>query len=278
MSKNTNKKIATVALVATMVTQNIQPVLAVENLNTELPKAKDLIISEYMEGSGSNKAIEIYNGTGKSVDLSKYKLEVYTNGSTKAQNTHQLSGTLEHDKTYVIVDSSANDEIKEKGNITSAESKVTYYNGDDAVVLKNNEDVIDSIGKIGEDPGDAWISNNVSTKDMTLVRKSSIAQGDTNTSDDFDPSVEWEAYNKDYADNLGKHLMDAVHGGDTLAPSAQLINKVESHNISDDLQISVKAEDDRKVESVILYYRNVGEVEYKELLLSRFNDTYTATI
>ena len=278
MSKNTNKKIATVALVATMVAQNIQPVLAVEEINTEIPHAKDLIISEYIEGSSSNKAIEIYNGTGKSVDLSNYKLELYTNGSTKVGNTHHLSGTLEHDKTYVIVDPSANDEIKAKGDITSADSKITYYNGDDAIVLKNNEDVIDSIGKIGEDPGDSWTSNNVSTKDMTLVRKSSITQGDTNPSDDFDPSVEWEVYNKDYADNLGKHLMDAVHGGDTVAPTAELINKVETHNISDDLQVSIKAEDDRKVESVILYYRNVGEVEYKELLLSRFNDTYTAKI
>ena len=278
MSKNTNKKIATVALVATMVAQNIQPVLAVEEINTEISHAKDLIISEYIEGSSSNKAREIYNGTGKSVDLSNYKLELYTNGFTKVENTHHLSGTLEHDKTYVIVDPSANDEIKAKGDITSADSKITYYNGDDAIVLKNNEDVIDSIGKIGEDPGDSWTSNNVSTKDMTLVRKSSITQGDTNPSDDFDPSVEWEVYNKDYADNLGKHLMDAVHGGDTVAPTAELINKVETHNISDDLQVSIKAEDDRKVESVILYYRNVGEVEYKELLLSRFNDTYTAKI
>lgn len=278
MSKNTNKKIATVALVATMATQNIKPVLAIEEVKTDISNAKDLIISEYIEGSGSNKAIEIYNGTGKSVDLSNYRLELYSNGSTKAGNTHQLTGTLEHDKTYVIVDPSANNDIKEKGNITSADSKITYYNGDDAIVLKNNDKVIDSIGKVGEDPGDAWIFNNVSTKDMTLIRKSSIEQGDTNPYDEFNPSVEWEAYNKDYAGNLGAHLMDVVHGGDIVAPTAELINKVKSHNISDDLLISIKAEDDRKVESVILYYKNVGESEYKELLLSRYNDIYTAKI
>ena len=31
---------------------------------------EDLFFSEYIEGSSFNKAIEIYNGTGSSVDLS----------------------------------------------------------------------------------------------------------------------------------------------------------------------------------------------------------------
>ena len=34
--------------------------------------AEDLIISEYIEGSSYNKAIELYNGTGSDVDLSQY--------------------------------------------------------------------------------------------------------------------------------------------------------------------------------------------------------------
>ena len=34
----------------------------------------DLLISEYIEGSSFNKAIEIYNGTGGDVDLSGYDL------------------------------------------------------------------------------------------------------------------------------------------------------------------------------------------------------------
>ena len=45
--------------------------------------APDLFISEYIEGSSFNKAIEIYNGTGASVDLAAggYILELYSNGS-----------------------------------------------------------------------------------------------------------------------------------------------------------------------------------------------------
>ncbi len=45
----------------------------------------DLFISEYIEGSNFNKAIEIYNGTGSNVDLSNYTLELYSNGASTAQ-------------------------------------------------------------------------------------------------------------------------------------------------------------------------------------------------
>ena len=35
-----------------------------------LAATSDLLFSEYIEGSSFNKALEIYNGTGASVDLS----------------------------------------------------------------------------------------------------------------------------------------------------------------------------------------------------------------
>ncbi|MGL4749863.1 MAG: lamin tail domain-containing protein, partial [Shewanella sp.] len=42
--------------------------------------ADNLIISEYVEGSGNNKAIELYNPTAGSIDLSQYQLRFYFNG------------------------------------------------------------------------------------------------------------------------------------------------------------------------------------------------------
>ena len=44
----------------------------------------DLFISEYVEGSSNNKAIELYNGTGAPVDLTAggYQLQLYFNGAT----------------------------------------------------------------------------------------------------------------------------------------------------------------------------------------------------
>lgn len=37
--------------------------------------ATDLFFSEYIEGGSNNKAIEIFNGTGVSIDLSDYQFE-----------------------------------------------------------------------------------------------------------------------------------------------------------------------------------------------------------
>ena len=56
----------------------------------------DLIISEYIEGSSNNKAIEIFNGTGAAIDLAAggYRLQFFSNGSTTASVTINLNGTV----------------------------------------------------------------------------------------------------------------------------------------------------------------------------------------
>ena len=41
--------------------------------------ATDLMISEYIEGSSNNKAVELYNGTDQAIDLAAYELAVYFN-------------------------------------------------------------------------------------------------------------------------------------------------------------------------------------------------------
>ncbi|MGE8080449.1 endonuclease [Peribacillus loiseleuriae] len=171
--------------------------------------ASDLIISEYIEGSSFNKAIELYNGTGKSINLSDYTLELHTNGAITADKKLSLTGTLENGKTFVIHHNDAHAEIKGKGDL--ANSAVINFNGDDPVVLKKSDEVIDSIGQID-------VKANFAT-DVTLVRKSSITSGDKILNDPFDPT-EWTKYLKDTFTNLGSHEMDA---GD----STPVENKVE---------------------------------------------------
>ncbi|MEC2077843.1 chitobiase/beta-hexosaminidase C-terminal domain-containing protein [Metabacillus fastidiosus] len=172
--------------------------------NTVGPAA-DLIISEYIEGSSFNKAIELYNGTGASVDLSKYSLELYSNGVEVATKALKLTGELENGKTYVISHAQAAESIKSKAQLL--DSAVMNHNGDDAFVLRNGTEVIDSFGTVGEDPGTAWGST-VKTADMTLIRKSSVTKGDTDPFNAFDPAEEWTNLPKDDASDLGKHKMD----------------------------------------------------------------------
>lgn len=69
--------------------------------------ATDLFISEYIEGSSNNKAVEIYNGTGSPVSLANYQVMVFPNGST-TPSTISLSGTLAHGDVYVVAHPSAN--------------------------------------------------------------------------------------------------------------------------------------------------------------------------
>ena len=57
--------------------------------------ASDLFFSEYSEGDGNNKYLEIYNGTGESVDLSSYLIRYSQNGASEWNSTELgLNGTL----------------------------------------------------------------------------------------------------------------------------------------------------------------------------------------
>lgn len=183
---------------------NVSGVLTV---NPGASCATDLIISEYYEGGGNDKYIEIYNGTGSSVDLSNYKLSYYSNGSTTA-NDLALSGTLADGATHIYANSTATATILG----FSQQDGSLFINGDDAIALRTTGgSIVDVIGQIGTDPGSEWGSGLTSTADNTLVRKSSITDGDTNGSDAFDPSTEWDGY-ANITTYAGAHTMTCVTG------------------------------------------------------------------
>ncbi len=63
-------------------------------LGLHAQECSDLFISEYVEGSGNNKAIEIYNPTNSAIDLSTYQLVRYSNGEFEPAAVG-LTGTIE---------------------------------------------------------------------------------------------------------------------------------------------------------------------------------------
>lgn len=155
--------------------------------------ATDLFISEYVEGSSNNKALEIFNGTGADVDLSQYSLKKQTNGAGEYKDEKSLSGTLANGDVYVIANSSASDAIKAKADLT--ENLITAFNGNDAIGLFKNGTQIDEVGVFNQ-PAD-W------GKDVTLVRKSTV----TSPKVPYDAN-DWNSLATDYIDNLGSHTMD----------------------------------------------------------------------
>ncbi len=166
--------------------------------------ASELFFSEYIEGSSNNKALEIYNATGSAVDLaaSDYNIQMYFNGSTSAGLTINLVGTVADGDVFVLAQSNAATEILAQADQTNGAG---WFNGDDAVVLRKGTTIIDVIGQVGFDPGSQWGIDLVSTADNTLRRKDHICAGDTNGSDVFDPSAEWDGYANNTFDGLGAH-------------------------------------------------------------------------
>ena len=125
--------------------------------------ASDLLISEYLEGSSNNKALEIANFTGTTINLSGYSLKKASNGGGWT-STLTLNGQLENGKVYVIANNSASSTIKNKAQKT--DTSVLSFNGNDAIGLFKGNSLIDLVGNP--------TSSSVFAKDKTLQRKSSI--------------------------------------------------------------------------------------------------------
>jgi predicted extracellular nuclease len=166
----------------------------------------ELFVSEYIEGTSNNKALEIYNGTGAPVDLAagNYAVQVFFNGGANAGLTISLTGSVAAGDVYVLAHSLAGPAILAQADQTNGAG---WFNGDDAVALLKGSAAIDSIGQRGFDPGTEWGSGLTSTADNTLRRKPTIQAGDTNTLDPFDPAVEWNGFTTDTFDGLGSHTI-----------------------------------------------------------------------
>jgi len=120
----------------------------------------ELFFSEYIEGWSNNKALEIYNPTSNTIDLSAYSISRYSNGGT-SPSTSQLSGSIEPFSTFVVgldkrnpdgtgyeapmwdgnytyTDSITNEEVTINNEEDDLQSKVnlflnpTYYSGTNA--------------------------------------------------------------------------------------------------------------------------------------------------
>lgn len=168
----------------------------------------DLLISEYVEGSGSDKALEIFNGTGAQIDLSDYQLELYSNGSTSG-TAIPLTGMLSDSDIYVIANSSAS--FSSESYVDDATGAISH-NGDDAYILRHigSNAVVDSFGRVGEDPGEEWPAPSGGTRDNTLRRLSTVCSGDTDQFDTFDGNSEWEGLGNNVFDGLGSHSADCL--------------------------------------------------------------------
>jgi hypothetical protein len=193
----------------------------------------ELFFSEYVEGWSQNKAIEIYNPTNTTVDLSNYQIERYSNGATNssAGGITTLTGMLASGDAFVLTNGetdtgstfgfcdplliSLGDMAEPNGSYPTP----MHMNGNDAMVLTKNGEIIDVIGKVGEDPASgAWTDDVASgftmgswwTAQHTLIRKNTVLYGDNIGTDSFNPSLEWDSLLVGTWNNLGSHSCDCI--------------------------------------------------------------------
>jgi len=146
--------------------------------------SNNLFISEVAEGSSNNKYIEIFNPTSGPVSLDNYAFPTVSNAPTTAGehefwNTFTAGAEIAAGDVYVVCHGVAYDTIL-------AECDQTFNflsNGDDGLCLAQGTEesytLLDCVGDFNGDPGSGWDVAGVAaaTKDHTLVRKSSVTQG-----------------------------------------------------------------------------------------------------
>ena len=204
------------------------------NMSAQITDCSELFFSEYVEGWSQNKAIEVYNPTNATIDLSNYTIERYSNGATNssAGGITNLTGMLASGEAFVLTngetDTSSTFGYCDPALIAlgdMAEPNGSYptpmhMNGNDAMVLTKNGTVIDVIGKVGEDPASgAWTDDAASgftlgtwwTMQHTLIRKQNVLSGDNNGLDLFDPSAEWDSLPVGTWGNLGSHTCNCLN-------------------------------------------------------------------
>ena len=154
----------------------------------EKTNCSELFISEYVEGDGYNKHIEIYNPTNQVIVLTnEYNLQIYSNGNN-SPSTINLTGSIEPFGVFVI-----SHNLASLGIVSNQLTSTLFFNGNDAVALANATNIIDLIGVIGEDLDFA--------KDTGLKRKNNSQQPMLV----YDAS-KWDVLNEDDVSNLGYHF------------------------------------------------------------------------
>jgi len=100
-----------------------------------LASRKDLLLSEYIEGTENNAMIEIFNGTDRPINFEdeKYFLEIYTDDDENPEQKIYLEGEITKNGVFVITHSDAEDDLKNIANQTTGEIDLENAR---AVVLK----------------------------------------------------------------------------------------------------------------------------------------------
>jgi len=184
----------------------------------------DLFFSEYIEGTYQNKALEVYNGSGATVDLSNYRIAQSVNGNGW-QYWHEfpVGSIIADGDVWVMVTDESDAQLQDVADEILSYPSVVHHNGNDARGIEMTIDggatwtLIDVIGIPTEDPETGWDVAGVTAATLkhTLVRKTAVENGNTDWASSAgtnEGDSEWIVYPIDTFEYLG------FHGGNDTDP------------------------------------------------------------
>lgn len=233
--------------------------------------AQGVFISEYLEGSSNNKALEIYNGSGATIDLANYSVWRISNDGVWPENARDLAAygdsldlTLPDGEVFVICNSGSIEEIRALSNLRGTD--ICYFNGDDPTGIAVTSDgganwtLIDAIGEpyvlnSPEDPGTAWPVAGVAnaTAEHTLLRKTTVTDGNMDWASSAGTDAansEWIVMDQNFYGDLGSFGGEIV-----VAPTvANVAHDPALPNSSQAVTVSADVSDDGVLTAVDLHY------------------------
>ena len=180
------------------------------SISTSQCIANAVFITEYVEGSGDNKAIEIYNGSKSSVNLGNFTIQQSNNGKDWGSDANFIysftdSTAIPSGQTFVFCNAAADTELIAKCD-KSVTTSIFKFNGDDGMALFDGTSIVD---QVGNQDYVKWSVAGVAkaTENHTLRRKTSVIQG----TDDWAVSAgttesdsQWIVLDQDTFDGLGQ--------------------------------------------------------------------------
>jgi hypothetical protein len=210
-----------------------------------------IIISEYIEGSSNNKALELYNPGTTEVDLANYQIAQAVNGRAGWEFFHIFadSATIPAGGFYVLTTDQIDPALYDTTNadeVLGFPSPI-HYNGDDARAIihisGSDTTIIDVFGDPNNDPGSGWdVAGEAGvTANATLLRKPGVVAGNTTALGSFGTTPgtsEWYVLPQNDFSNLGMATpTDPVSGPDAPELPENLVFSVFSDTYGADATV-----------------------------------------
>ncbi|MBN2829671.1 MAG: chitobiase/beta-hexosaminidase C-terminal domain-containing protein [Candidatus Cloacimonetes bacterium] len=239
----------------------------------------NIYISEYIEGSSYNKAIEIYNAGDSEVNLGFVTVGLISGGGEWSEQSMTLSGTLAVGDVYVIAHPSANTGILAVTDITN--NTVINYNGDDAIGIFYDGVLVDAVGTNGADPGTAWDVAGIvgATANHTLIRKSTVTTGTTDWATSAGTNAtdsQWIVNDIDTYENLG--LPTPAEVPVTNPVITNIIYLPTNPTPSDAVVVTADITDDDGIASAYINWGLASDALNNQITMTLTRENYTGTI